>query len=229
MKGRCSLYTFLRPAIGVPKLYAPFWNSNISIIEKVCVSNFFHSFQVIPMKLAASNPHEESMFSTYFVWGLTQRFQSFAPFFKTLVCAYREGVTIFFHCFQVISMIFFMFWHPNQFFKTVICNLQQVFELFRNELWVFQNSLNPGASDGLRSPGPLTKALSWTHRVHCSPPGPQHHFQVFNFWQLSPLNSCKNHFTICVIVKFYWPVKCILIIRSYYTPYYSSKRFRKCS
>jgi len=38
--------------------------------------------------------------------------------------------------------------HPNQFFATVICNLQQAFELFGNVSWVFQNSLNPGTSGG---------------------------------------------------------------------------------
>ena len=88
--------------------YAPFWNSNISIIEKVCVSNFFHSFQVLPMKLATSNLHEESMFITSFLWGLTQRLQSYVPFFKTLICAYWEGVSIFFHSFQVKNMIFWL-------------------------------------------------------------------------------------------------------------------------
>ena len=31
------------------------------------------------------------------------------PFFKTLICAYRESVKIFFHSFQVINMIFFIF------------------------------------------------------------------------------------------------------------------------
>jgi len=41
--------------------------------------------------------------------------------------------------------------HPNQFFKTVICNLQHVFELFGNGSWVFQNGLNAGAGISLRS------------------------------------------------------------------------------
>ena len=91
------------------------------------------------------------------VWGLTQRFQGYVPFFKTLICAYREGVLIFFHSFQVNNTNFFMFclifcdkagkggifitmndsafffWHPNQFFKTVICTT----ELFGNGSWVF--------------------------------------------------------------------------------------------
>ena len=42
------------------------------------------------------------------VWGLTQRFQGYVPFFKTLICAYREGVLIFFHSFQVNNMISFI-------------------------------------------------------------------------------------------------------------------------
>jgi len=45
------------------------------------------------MKLATFNPHEESMCITYFVWGLAHRFQSYVPFFKTLICTYREGVS----------------------------------------------------------------------------------------------------------------------------------------
>ena len=60
------------------------------------------------MKLDTTHPHEESMCITYFLWGLTQRFQSYVPFFKTLICAYRAGVSIFFHSFQVNKMIFFM-------------------------------------------------------------------------------------------------------------------------
>ena len=64
----------------------------------------------------------------------------YAPFFQTLIRAYRESVTIFFHSFKVFNLIFFLFcdkegirvifitmndsslsfWHPNQFFKTVI-------------------------------------------------------------------------------------------------------------
>ena len=47
--------------------YGPFFEIQTSIIEKVCVSNFFHSFKVVPMKLATSNPHEGSMFIKYFV------------------------------------------------------------------------------------------------------------------------------------------------------------------
>ena len=54
--------------------YAPFYNSNISIIEKVCVINLFHCFQIIPMKLGTSNPHEEAMCITYFLWGLKPYF-----------------------------------------------------------------------------------------------------------------------------------------------------------
>ena len=92
------------------KLMPFFLNSNISIIEKGYVSNFFHSFKVIPMKLATSNPHEESMFITNMLWDLTLRFQSYVPFRKTLIFTSRESVTIFFYSFQVINMIFFMFW-----------------------------------------------------------------------------------------------------------------------
>ena len=36
--------------------------------------------------------------------------QKLCPFFKTLICAYRECVTIFFYSLQVINMIIFMFW-----------------------------------------------------------------------------------------------------------------------
>ena len=43
------------------------------------------------------------------LWGLPQRFQSYAPFSKFL-CTYRESVAIIFHSFQVINMIFFMCW-----------------------------------------------------------------------------------------------------------------------
>ena len=132
--------------------------------------------------------------------------QSKAPFWNSYMYIYRESVTIFFHSFQVINMIFSMcwlifcdkggigdifitmndsslFWHPNQFFKIVICNLQHAFELFGNGSWVFQNF---GPLE------PLTKALPWTHRGPCSL---QHHFQVFKFWQLSPL-----------VLLFYWIV-----------------------
>ena len=64
---------------------------------------------------------------------------------------------------------------------TVICNLQQAFELFGNEPWVFQNSLNPGASGGQR-PQDQGFALDPPWALQ-----PQHHFQVFNFGKLSPL------------------------------------------
>ena len=130
------------------------------------------------------------------------------PLFEILIFTYRESFTIFFHRFQVINKIIFMcwlmfcdkegisgifitmnessifFWHPNQFFKTVICNLQYAFELFGNGSWFFQNSLNVGGSGGIQHPELLTKALPWTHH---GPYSPQHHFQVFKFWQLSPL------------------------------------------
>ena len=105
---RCSSYTFLRPDIWVPKL-CPFLKfQHFHNRESLCLK-LLPQFQVLPMKLATSNPHEESMFITSFLWGLTQRLQSDVPFFKTLICAYWEGVSIFFHSFQVKNMIFWLF------------------------------------------------------------------------------------------------------------------------
>ena len=177
------------------KVMPLFLNSNISIIEKVCVLNFFHSFQIIPMKLATSNPHEESMFITYFLWGLTQRFQSYVPFFNTLICAYR-GVSIFFQSFQVI---FFMFWlivcDKGGIFITM--NDSPLFSLFLTSKPIFQNSnlqyttsfwavwkwimslLKQLKSRSFWGPfGTLTKALPWTHRGPCWPPAPLPGFKV---------------------------------------------------
>jgi len=68
------------------------------------------------------------------------------PFFKIIICAYRESVTILLHSFQVSNMIFIMFWlifgdkegiggifitmnDSSIYFdiqtKTVVCNLQE--------------------------------------------------------------------------------------------------------
>jgi len=52
---------------------------------------------------------------TWQVWTLCekelrQRFQSYVPCFEISVHTYRESVTIFFHSFQVINMVFFMCW-----------------------------------------------------------------------------------------------------------------------
>jgi len=159
--------------------YEPLWNSYKSTKEKGCVSNLFHNFQVIPMKLATSNPHEESTFSTYFVWGLTQRFQSYAPFSK-LLHVHIEKVSQSSSIVSKSSTWFsFMFWHPNQFFKTVICNLQQDFELFGNGLWVFQNSLNPGVLRGPLDPWPR---LCPGPTVGLAAPWPPASFSGFQLW-----------------------------------------------
>ena len=56
-------------------------------IEKVCVSNSFHSFQVIPMKLATLIPYVELMFMTYIeAWATCSRVMSL---FKNFFCIYR--------------------------------------------------------------------------------------------------------------------------------------------
>ena len=65
---------------------------------------------------------------------------------------------------------------PNQFFKTVICNSQHMFELFGNGSLVFQNSLNARASGGIRPLWPLTKTLPWTHHGIAAPS------IIFKFW-----------------------------------------------
>ena len=77
-----------------------------------------------------------------------------------------------------------IFSYQNQFFKAVICNLQHVFELFGNGSWVFQNSLNAGASGVLWNPD---QDFALDPLWALQPSGPQYHFQVFKFWQLSPL------------------------------------------
>ena len=135
-----------------------------------------------------------------------------------LFTKYIFMITIFFHSFQVNNMIFFMFWpifcdkeglggifitmndsshillgHRNQFFKTVICNSQHAFELFGNGSWVFQNDLNPGASQGLRPPGHLTKASPWTHRGSCWPPASFSGFQLWAIFTSCSLSWYYNH------------------------------------
>ena len=58
---------------------------------------------------------------------------------------------------------------------------------------VFQNSLNAGTSGDLCPPGPLTKALPWTHHGPCSP---QHHFQ-----DLATFTSVGFTFIVCPSVS----------------------------
>ena len=132
------------------------------------------------------------------------RVSKFCPFFEILICTYRESVTIF-HSFQAINMIFFMCWLnlcdkegigdifitmndsslffdiQTNFSKQLFAIYNKLFELFWNGWWVFQNSLNPGASGGLRHPGHLTKAFPWTHWGPCSPRPPSS-FSVFQVW-----------------------------------------------
>jgi len=121
------------------------------------------------------------------------------PFFKTLICAYRERVTIFFYSFQV--MIFFMFW-------LIFCDIEEIggmfitmndssisFDIqtnFSKQLFAIYNmhlsclEMNYGSSKMAYihepwPPGPLTKALSWTHHGPSSPLPPAS-FLGFQVW-----------------------------------------------
>ena len=85
-------------------------------------------------------------------------------------------------------------WHSIQFFKTVICILQ-VFEMFENRSLVFQNSLNPGAP--WNPDQGFVLDLLWA----LQPLAPQHHFQVFEFKQLSPLHVWVQWFQIILNIQ----------------------------
>ena len=151
------------------------------------------------MKLATSNPHEESMLSTYILWGLTQRFQSYVPFFKTLIFAYREGVSIYFHSFQVNNMIFFMFW-------LIFCDKAGKWRIFitmndssslyfgHPSFWAVWKWIMSHLKQ-LKSRSYLGPLVHWPRLCPTldppwalQPPGPQHHlFLVLKFGQLSAL------------------------------------------
>ena len=62
--------------------YDPFLNFLHNHIEKVCVLNFFHSFQANPMKLSMHNSYQEEMSMTFFLWGQFQDFNKYAHFSK---------------------------------------------------------------------------------------------------------------------------------------------------
>ena len=187
--------------------YAPFYNSNISIILKVCVLNFFHSFQIIPMKLGTSNPHEVATCIIYFLWGLKQQIQSYLPFFK---CAYREGVSIFFHSFQVNNMISFILAYRLWQSEKVEYLPQWIIALFffLTSKPIFQNSnlqyttsfwavwkwsmsllkqLKSRSFRGLLVPCSPEQGFALDPAWALQPPWPQHHFQVLKLDQLSAL------------------------------------------
>jgi len=102
-----------------------------------------------------------------------------------LIFCDTEGIGGIFITMNDSSLIFDI---QNNFSKQFFCNLQQAFELFGNGSLVFQNSLNPGASGGLRHPGYLTKAFPWTHWGPCSPRSPES-FSGFQLWAtFTPVN-----------------------------------------
>ena len=176
----------------VSKVMPLFWNSNMHNRESV--SNFIHSFQVIPMKLATSNLHEESMFITY--WGLTQRFHSYAPFSKLWFVNIEKvsqsssivfkSSTWFSICFglsfvtQRESEVYLSQWMIAELFLTSKTIFQNSYLQFTTSIWAVWKWII-GLPKQLKSrsfrvpsapPGPLTKALPWTHRGYCSPRPP---------------------------------------------------------
>ena len=156
----------------------------------------------------------KSRCSSYTCLRLDTEVLKLCPFFKNS-CASRESVTIF-HSFQVINMICFMFWLifcyreeiggifitmndsslffdiQTNFSKQLFAIYNKLFELFWNGWWVFQNSLNPGASGGQRLPGPLNKALPWAH-VGLADPWPPASFSGFQLWTTFTPAYCIVH------------------------------------
>ena len=142
-----------------------------------------HSFQVIPMRLATSNPHEESMFSTYLLWGVTLRLQSYVPFSKLLyvhIEKVSQSSSIVFKSsawFSLCVGIFCdkegiggMFITMNDSYKTVICNLHKLLSCLEMD---HGSSKTAKIQELLRAFGPqTTKTLPWTHCGHCSPLAP---------------------------------------------------------
>ena len=152
------------------------------------------------------------MFITYYLWGLTQRFHSYAPFQNSYM------YTIFFHSFQVINMHFYMFWlifcdkegiggtfiTMND--SSLIFDIQnnfskQFFAIYNKHLscgngsLVFQNSLNPGASWGPLTPWTTDQGFALDPPRALQPPAP---IIIFRLSILGNVHPCKSNLR-CVL------------------------------